>query len=168
MNRNLSNLDSIHFRAACISASLRNAESLVLLGAKRATTRDALGASTALRNRWIQSIIDEAGANAQLELWDGARPATGGTPAGAKKATLVGGTVIGVALNGALDFSETNFTQTQANHVTGVPTWFRIKKSDGTHVVDGSFGGVDGTFSGSVTTGTPVTFNPSTITAPNA
>lgn len=134
----------------------------------RAMTHDTLGASPALRNRWIQSIIDEAGANALLEMWNGTRPATGGTPTGTKLATLTGGTVIGVVSSGLLDFSESNFTQVAGNHVNGTPTFFRIKKSDATHVVDGSFGGVDGTFSGNVVTGVAITFNASTVTAPNA
>lgn len=134
----------------------------------RAMAHDTLGASLALRNRWIQSIIDEAGANALLELWNGTRPATGGTPTGTKLATLTGGAVIGVASSGQLDFSESNFTQVAANHVAGTPTFFRIRKADTTFVVDGSFGGVDGTFSGNVVTNTAVTFNASTVTAPNA
>jgi hypothetical protein len=158
----MNKLKSFRLGLAAVLASLARGS------ARRAMTRDVLGASLALRNRWVQGIIDEAGANALLELWNGTRPATGGTPTGTKLATLTGGSVIGTASAGLLDFSESNFTQVAGNHVNGTPTWFRIRKSDTTHVVDGSLGGVDGAFSGNVVTGTAVTFNPSTVTAPNA
>lgn len=127
----------------------------------------SLGASTALRTAWAQDIITLAGANAKIQLFNGARPATGGTPAGTLLATLVMGTVLGTATNGLLDFDEGSMTQTNTSHVSGTPTWFRITTSTGTQVVDGTIG-VDGTFSGSVTNGVNVSLNPSTITSPNA
>lgn len=160
------NLSRLHLAAAFLAAQAASLTPRLVI--VRARVHDVLGASLALRNRWIQGIIDEAGAGALLELWNGARPATGGTPAGTKLATLVGGSVIGTVNAGGLDFTETNFTQTASTHVNGTPAWFRIKKADGTHVVDGSFGGVDGTYAGNVVTGTAITFNPSVVTAPNA
>jgi hypothetical protein len=84
-------------------------------------------------------------------------------------ATLTASGLIGSVASGNLDFSEGTFSQNAATHVNGTPTWFRIRRADTNHVVDGTFGaGQDGVFTGVVVTGTPVTFNPSTITAPNA
>jgi hypothetical protein len=133
----------------------------------RAFTKDAIGASLELRNAWITGIINTAGANARIRLYNGARPATGGTPTGTLLATLVMGTLLGNAVNGVLDFDEASMTQTNTGHVNGTPTWLRIEKSGGTFVADLSIP-ADATFSGSVVNGVNITLNPSTITAPNA
>lgn len=126
-----------------------------------------IGASVALRTDWVQSIITRAGANARVKLYNGTRPATGGTPAGTLLATLISGAVLGTATNGVLDWDEANFTQTNTNHVAGTPTWLRVETSAGVFVAD--FGiPADATFSGSVINGVNVALNPSTVTAPNA
>ena len=132
----------------------------------RARTCDVLGASLELRNAWIQGIITVAGPNARVELYNAARPATGGTPVGTLLATLIMGTTLGTAENGLLNFDEAGMTQNNTLHVNGTPTWARIRKSGGAHVVDMSIPG-DATFSGNVTNGVNVAMNPSTITAPN-
>ncbi len=126
----------------------------------------ALGASTELRNVWNQGTITVAGANARVKLYNGTRPATGGTPSGTLLGTLIMGTVLGTTVNGVLDFDEAGMTQVNTNHVNGTPTWLRIEKANGQHVVDMSIP-ADATFSGSVINGVNVALNPSTITAPN-
>jgi hypothetical protein len=147
--------------------SLTRLASAILLARRAGKTRDALGASLELRNVWIQGIITTAGANARVLLYSGARPPTGGTVPGQLHATLIMGTTLGTAANGVLNWDEAGMTQTNTNHVSGTPTWVRITKSGGAHVVDMSIPG-DATFSGSVINGVDVALNPSTITAPNA
>lgn len=134
---------------------------------RRAMTHDVIGASTQLRTDWIQSIITRAGANARIRLFNGTRPATGGTPAGTQLALLIGGAVLGTANGGLLDFDESSITQTSTSHVSGTPTWLRIETSGGVFVCDMSAGD-DFTFAGSVINGVNVVMNPSTVTAPNA
>lgn len=133
----------------------------------RARTCDVIGASVELRNAWIQSIITVAGPNARVRLFNGTRPATGGTPTGTQLALLIMGTTLGTANNGLLDFDEAGMTQTNTNHQAGTPTWLRIEKSGGAFVCDMS-NGDDFSFSGSVINGVNVAMNPSTVTAPNA
>lgn len=141
---------------------------LVAVGlSSRVMTHDAIGASVALRTAWIQAIITQAGANARIRLYNGTRPATGGSPTGTLLATLIMGAVLGTATSGSLDFDESSMTQTNSTHVSGTPTWLRIETSSGTFVADFSIPG-DATFSGSVVANTNVSLNPSTITAPNA
>ncbi len=139
---------------------------LRLFGRLRAMTHDFIGASTPLRTDWVQSIITRAGANARVRLYNGSRPATGGTAAGTQLALLTMGAVLGTATNGVLDWDEANMTQVNTNHVNGTPTWLRIETSAGVFVCDMSIP-ADATFSGSVINGVNVALNPSTITAPN-
>lgn len=132
-----------------------------------ASTRDAIAFSTTVRTALIQAIITAAGANARIKLYNGTRPASGGTPTGTLLATLIMGATLGTATNGVLDFDESSMTQTNTSHVSGTPTWLRIETSAGVFVADFSIP-ADATFSGSVVNGTNVTLNPSTVTAPNA
>lgn len=134
----------------------------------RARTLDTLGANVTLRTSWIQDIITAAGSGALLELYNGTRPATGAAiTTQTKLATLVGGANIGTATSGVLDWAESGFTQNNTLHVNGTPTWFRLKSSGGTFVMDGSIPG-DATFSGNVVNGTDIVFGTSTTTAPAA
>ena len=119
---------------------------------------------TSIRTAQIQDIITAAGANAKLKLYDGAMPSGGGAPAGTLLATLTGSTVIGTASGGVLNWDEAGFTQNNATHVTGTPTFVRITTSADAFVMDTS----DATVTGTVTTGVDVTFNTSTTTAGNA
>lgn len=132
-----------------------------------ATTHDAIAFSTTVRTALIQAIITAAGANARIKLYNGTRPASGGSPTGTLLATLVMGATLGTATSGVLDFDESSMTQTNSSHVSGTPTWLRIETSAGVFVADFSIP-ADATFSGSVVNGTNVTLNPSTVTAPNA
>jgi hypothetical protein len=147
--------------------SLTRLASIILPGRRFGKTQDAIGASTELRNVWITGIITTAGPNCRVKLYNNSRPPTGGTPVGQLLATLVMGTALGTAENGQLNFNEAGMTQNNTLHVNGTPTWLRIEKSGGTHVVDMSIP-EDAIFAGSVVNGVDVALNPSTITAPHA
>lgn len=125
--------------------------------------------STTLRTALIQAIITAAGANPKGELWNGAIPATLGTPAGVKLATVTFGSVLGTAASGVLDFDEV-VTQTNSTHVNGTPTFLRITTSGSTPVLDIDLNGSAPTltFSGSVVNGQNVTLTNLTFTAPHA
>lgn len=126
-----------------------------------------IGMSDSLRTARAQAIITAAGANARIKFYNGSRPvASGGAIGGAVLlATLIGGAVLGTAASGVLDFDEASFTQSNASHVTGTPTWVRITTSADAFVADLSIPG-DVTFLGSITTGVDVTLGSSTITEP--
>jgi hypothetical protein len=129
--------------------------------------------STTLRTALAQAIVTALGANATAELWDGTRPASLGSPAGAKKATLTfgstavtdanGGTAGGVA-SGVVTFG--GVTQSNGSHVAGTPTFVRFKTSGGTVVIDVDVGG-SLTFTGAVANGQNVTWTGVTLTMGN-
>jgi hypothetical protein len=123
--------------------------------------------ATSIRTAFAQDIISASGASARLKYYNGTRPASGAAPAGTLLATLIAGSVIGVATAGVLDFSESSFTQTNSSHVSGTPTFWRIETSGGTWVADGSIPS-DGSFTGSITTGIDITLGASTLTMPAA
>jgi len=125
--------------------------------------------NTATRTALAQAIITQAGANAVGELWDGAVPAGLGTPAGVRLASVTFGSVLGVAAAGVLDFDET-VTQNNATHVNGTPTFFRIKTSGGTVVLDIDLNGTAPTltFTGTVATNQNVTLTSLTFIASHA
>lgn len=119
----------------------------------------SLSYRTALRTAIAQAVITDAGAGAKIKLYNGAKPAGLGVPAGTLLATLTAGSVLGVALNGAVDFDEANFTQTNSEHVAGTPTFLRVSKADNTAVLDIDIGAGAGNvqFTGTVATGQNVT-----------
>ena len=124
--------------------------------------------STDVRNDTVQAIITRAGASAKLKFYNGALPTGGGTPAGTLLATMTGpGTVIGTATGGVLDWDEAGFTQNNATHVTGTPTFVRLTTSADAFVADFDLS-VGSSFTGTITTGVDITFNASTVTAGNA
>jgi hypothetical protein len=126
--------------------------------------------STTLRNNCAADIISTLGANAKLEFWNGTVPATGGTPAGTKLATVTFGTVIGTASGGVIDIDEAGITQSAGTFVNGTPTFARFTKSDGTFVMDVDIGAGASNmqFSGTISTGTAIALQaPCTITIGN-
>ena len=97
----------------------------------------SLGLATALRNARLDAISTYAGASAILRIYDGTKPATGGTPTNLLSQHTVQGAFGGASTNGVLTLSAIS-TNNSANG-TGTATWFRIVKSDGTtHVLDGT------------------------------
>lgn len=92
-----------------------------------------------LRSAMMDAITTRAGNAALLRIYDGTRPATGGT-ATTLLAELTCGTPFAAgASNGVLTLGA--ITQDSSANATGTATWFRIVKSDGTtHVLDGNVG----------------------------
>lgn len=132
----------------------------------------ALAYSTTIRHAMLDAITTAAGNGALLRIYDGTRPATGGT-ATTLLAELTCGTpfaaAAGTPTTGRLDLSA--ITQDSSANATGTATWFRIVKSDGTtHVLDGSVGtsGSDlNLTTTAIVSGQPVSITSFTITEGN-
>ena len=76
---------------------------------------------------------------ALLRIYDGSRPATGGTATTLLAELTCNATFAAAASSGVLSLNA--ITQDSSANATGTATWFRIVKSDGTtHVLDGSVG----------------------------
>lgn len=129
----------------------------------------AIAYSTTLRNAMLDAITTAAGNAALLRIYDGSRPATGGT-ATTLLAELTCGTPFAASASGGV-LTLGSITQDSSANATGTATWFRIVKSDGTtHVLDGSVGtsGSDlNLTTTSITSTQPVSVTSFTITEGN-
>lgn len=133
----------------------------------------AVGFATSLRtNRATQILnaMDAGTTGAKIRLYNGTRPATGGTVT-TLLAELVCSTVSGTVTNGVFTLSA--ITQDSSADATGTATWFRIVDSDNNFVMDGSVtatgGGGDITMSSvSIIAGVPVAAVSFVITEGNA
>lgn len=129
----------------------------------------ALGYSTALRNAQLDEITTAIGSNGLLRIYDGSRPATGGTATTLLAELALSATAAGAASSGVLTFSA--ITNDSSANATGTATWFRITTSGGTHVIDGNVGtsGSDLNFNTtSFVSGAVISVTSLTITAGNA
>jgi len=108
--------------------------------------------STSGRNAVMTSIVTGLGAGAKGKLYDGAKPAALGAPAGALKATVVFGAVVGTVAAGVLTFGAV--TQSNGSHVAGTPTFLRLTDSADTPYADIDIGvaTVTGSISGTTLT----------------
>lgn len=98
----------------------------------------AIAYSTTLRNARMDVITTAAGNAALLRIYDGTRPATGGT-ATTLLAELTCGTPFAAAASGGV-LTLGSITQDPSANVSGTATWFRIVTSGGTFVADGNVG----------------------------
>jgi len=99
----------------------------------------ALAYDVSIRNAQLDAITTRAGASALLRIYDGSRPATGGTVT-TKLAELTCNATFAPAASGGVLTLNAITTDASAD-ATGTATWFRIVKSDGTtFVMDGSVG----------------------------
>src|SRR5262245_22834375 len=130
----------------------------------------ALGMNSTLRNNMLDQITSRAGASAKLRIYDGTRPATGGTATTLLAELTCNATFAPAASGGVLTLNA--ITSDSSANATGTATWFRIVQSGGsTHVMDGSVGtsGSDLNLnSTSITAGGSVAVTSFTITAGNA
>jgi hypothetical protein len=130
----------------------------------------ALGYASGLRNAQLDAITTFAGNSGKLRIYNGTRPATGGT-ATTLLAELTCNATFAPAASGAV-LTLNAITQDASADATGTATWFRLVKSDGTtHVLDGDVGtsGSDLNLnSTSITSGATVSVTSFTITAGNA
>ena len=132
----------------------------------------ALAYSTTIRHAMLDAITTAAGNGALLRIYDGTRPATGGTATNLL-AELTCGTpfaaAAGTPTTGRLDLSA--ITQDSSANAGGTATWFRIVKSDGTtFVLDGDVGtsGSDlNLTTTAISAGQPVSVTSFTITEGN-
>lgn len=121
--------------------------------------------ATAIRTTQAQDIIDAAGSSAKWLAYNGTRPAAGGTLSGnTLLATLTAGATIGSAASGAITAG--SVTQSNASHVNGTPTFFRLVTSADAFVADFVVGS-DITVAGAITNGVDVTWNGGTVTLGN-
>lgn len=99
----------------------------------------ALAYAATLRNAMLDAITTRAGASAKLRIYDGTRPATGGTATTLLAELTCNATFAPAASGGVLTLN--SITSDSAADATGTATWFRIVQSDGTtHVLDGNVG----------------------------
>lgn len=99
----------------------------------------ALAYSTTLRNTRLDAIDDAAngGAGAALlRIYDGTRPATGGTATTLLAELTFSDPAFGAAGSGIITAS--SITQDSSANATGTATWFRVVDSSATFVMDGN------------------------------
>jgi hypothetical protein len=98
-----------------------------------------VGFPASLRNARLDEITTAAGASALLRIYDGTRPATGGTATTLLAELTCNATFAPAASGGTLTLNA--ITQDSSANATGTATWARIVKSDGTtFVLDCSVG----------------------------
>lgn len=94
---------------------------------------------TSIRNAMLDTITTRAGASALLRIYDGTRPATGGTATTLLAELTCNATFAPAAASGVLTLNA--ITQDSSANASGTATWFRIVKADGTtFVMDGNVG----------------------------
>lgn len=98
----------------------------------------ALAYSTTIRNAMLDAITSAAGASALLNIYDGVRPATGGTATTLLAQLTCNATFAPGASGGVLTLNA--ITQDSSANATGTATWFRITTSGATFVLDGNVG----------------------------
>ncbi len=132
-----------------------------------------MGFNVTLRNSRLNAITTQAGASALLRIYDGSRPATGGTATNLLAQLTCNATFAPAASSGVLTLNSISPATSAA--ATGTATWFRIVQSNGTtHVLDGSVSTVSaGTGdlqldSTSIVLGGTVAISTATITDGNA
>lgn len=127
--------------------------------------------SAAVRNARMDAITTQAGTSALLRIYDGTRPATGGTATTLLAELTCSASAFAAAASGGV-LTLNSITQDSSANATGTATWFRIVKSDGTtHIMDGNVGtsGADLNLSTtSIVSGQPVSVSSFTITEGNA
>lgn len=134
----------------------------------------ALNLRTSARTGVAQAIITDAGNGAKLKFYNGTRPAGVGAVGGGNTLlgtlTQGGSSPIGTASNGAIDWDEAGFTQNNASHVSGTPTFVDITTSADAVVgrVDIGAGAGNWQFTGTIATGQNITLTSLAFTAGNA
>lgn len=127
----------------------------------------SLGLSTAVRNGRLDAITTAAGASALLKIYDGTRPASGGTVT-TLGATLTCNATFAPASSGGVLTLNAITAAAAAASITA--TWFRLTTSGGTFIMDGSVGtsGADMNLnSTAISSGANVSITSATITEGN-
>lgn len=98
----------------------------------------ALAYVTTLRNSMLDTITSAIGGSGLLRIYDGTRPATGGSATTLLAELALSATSAPGAASGVLTFN--SITQDASANASGTATWFRLTTSGGTAVVDGNVG----------------------------
>lgn len=98
----------------------------------------AIGYVASLRSARMDQITSAIGSNGLLRIYDGSRPATGGTATTLLAEPALSATSAPGASSGVLTLNA--ITQDSSANATGTATWFRVVTSGGTAVFDGSVG----------------------------
>lgn len=98
----------------------------------------SVGLATTLRNARADAITTAAGASAKLRIYNGSRPATGGTVTTLLAELTCNATFAPAASGGVLTLNA--ITGDTSADATGTATWARIVTSGGTFVLDCSVG----------------------------
>lgn len=128
----------------------------------------ALGYVTTLRNAQLDAITTAAGSGAKIRIYDGSRPATGGTATTLLAEFVLSGAFAAAASAGVLTVNTPPATTGAA---AGTATWYRIVTSANAFVMDGSAGtsGTDMILStATISVGLNLSVTSHTITAGNA
>ena len=94
----------------------------------------ALAYSTTVRNGMLDQITSAIGASGLLRIYDGTRPASGGTATTLLAQLALSATSAPAASGGILTFNA--ITQDSSADATGTATWGRVTTSGGTFVID--------------------------------
>jgi hypothetical protein len=114
----------------------------------------ALAYDASIRNAQLDAITTRAGASALLRIYNGTRPATGGTATTLLAQLTCNATFAPAASGGTLTLNA--IAGDTSADATGTATWFRIVQSNGTtFVMDGDVG----------TSGSDINFNSVSIVA---
>ena len=95
----------------------------------------ATGYSTTLRNAQLDAITTAVGSAGKLQIYDGARPTTGGTATNKLAEFTLGSPFAAAAASATLS---PTLPSNVSGLLAGTATWFRITTSGGTFVIDGS------------------------------
>jgi hypothetical protein len=128
----------------------------------------ALAYSATVRNAMLDAITSAAGASALLNIYDGTRPATGGTATTLLAQLTCNATFAPGASGGVLTLN--SITQDASANATGTATWGRITTSGGTFVLDfnvGTSGSDLNLTTTSIVSGQPVSVTSFVITEGN-
>lgn len=125
----------------------------------------ALAFSTPLRNARADAITSQAGSACKLAIYDGARPASGGTATNKLAEFTFSASLAAAASGGVLTL---NVPPNATGLLSGTATWARITTSGGTFVVDLSIGSDITLNTTTVSVGLTVQFTSGTITEGNA
>jgi hypothetical protein len=129
----------------------------------------ALGYNATLRNNQLDEITGLAGASADLKIYSGTRPATGGAETTILAELTCNATFAPAATGGVLTLNA--ITGDTSANATGTASWFRLESSGAVHVLDGDVGtsGSDMNLNSvSIVSGGTVDITSFTVTAGNA
>lgn len=116
----------------------------------------ALAFGTTTRNAWLDDIttlIDAGTGAGKIRIYDGTRPATGGTATTLLAELVCTDPSSAAAAAGVLTLS--SIADDASADATGTATWFRVVDSDNNFVIDGNVG----------TSGSDLNLNTTSITA---